>query len=155
MKRNSVVIVLSLLVCTVIAGLSGCKQGVPVVTIESADAKLSPMIVGSGSIFMKIVNAGGGDDMLVAARAGIPGAVTELHDVKEGKMTKIENMRIPSKSTVVLMPGSLHIMIFNMPKEVKEGSQFSLALTFKKSGVITVPVIVTSNEPNHSEGHSH
>jgi copper(I)-binding protein len=103
------------------------------------------MLIGVGSVFMKIVNSGGGDDAIISASMNIPGTFTELHDVKEGKMARIENMRVPSKSTVVLKPASLHIMIFKMPKDVKEGFGFTLLLTFEKSGDKAVPLTITNH----------
>ncbi len=64
MKRNRALILSFILVSTVVAALSGCKQGAPAVTVKSPEAELSPMIVGSASVFMEIVNAGSGDDTL-------------------------------------------------------------------------------------------
>jgi hypothetical protein len=42
---------------------AGRTQGMPVITIESVEARLSPMLIGVASVFMKIGNTGGGDDM--------------------------------------------------------------------------------------------
>ena len=60
---------------------AGCKEGVPVIAIESPEAAVSPMWVGAASVFMKIMNTGRGDDVLVGARTDIPGTVTEMHDI--------------------------------------------------------------------------
>jgi hypothetical protein len=108
MHGKTVVIVLSLFFFIGITGITGCKEGTPSVRIEAPKAMLSPMLIGVGSVFMKIVNSGGGDDAIISASTNIPGTFRELHDVKEGKMARIENMRVPSKSTVVLKPASLH-----------------------------------------------
>lgn len=159
MKRNPAVMLSCILVFTVVAILSACKQGVPVVTVKSPEAELSPMIVGSASVFMEIVNTGSGDDMLRAANAEITGVITELHDVKEEKMIKVSGIRIPAKGTTALKPGTFHIMIFNMPRDTKEGRRFTLALTFEKSGLIKMPVTLTSTSssgsPMDHKAHGH
>lgn len=124
---------------------AACSSGAPAITIEEQDAKLSPVIMGSASVFMKIVNSGSGDDTLVRAQTSIPDSIIELHDFVEGKMAKTDRIPIPSKSTVQLRPASFHLMIYKMPKEVKEGHEFIITLTFEKSGELRVPMQFTSN----------
>jgi copper(I)-binding protein len=151
MKRKPALILSFILVSAVVAVLSGCKQGAPAVTVKVPEATLSPMIVGSASVFMDIVNNGSGDDMLKAAHAEIAGAITELHDVQEGKMIKVKGIRISAQGTTALKPGTFHIMIFNMPRDTKKGYRFTLALTFEKSGLIKMPVTLSSTSSHSSE----
>jgi copper(I)-binding protein len=66
--------------------------------------------------------------------------VIELHDVKDGRMVRVEKIVIPSGETTDLRPGSHHIMIFNMPRTVREGSELTLTLRFERSGEKQVPV---------------
>jgi copper(I)-binding protein len=127
-----------------------CSSGVPVITIEEEEAVLSPMIVGSGSVFMKIVNTGNGSDRLLSAHTDMSGTIVELHDVKGGRMIKVNKIPIPSKSTVQLRPAGLHLMIFKMPREVKAGHAFTATLLFEKSGEIRLPLQFTSVAPRSS-----
>jgi periplasmic copper chaperone A len=113
--------------------------GTPEVTVKEQKAVLSPMIVGAGAAFMTIVNAGSGDDALVRARTDMAGTIVEPHDFKDGKMIRAEDIPIPAKGAVSLRPGGLHIMIFNIPKSVKEGHSFDMTLVFEKSGEMTIP----------------
>ncbi len=92
------------------------------------------MFVGVCSVFMKIENAGNGDDALLGARADIPGTFAELHAVRDGKMVKSGRISVPAKGAVELRPGGRHIMIFKMPPDMREGQEFVLLLTFEKSG---------------------
>lgn len=126
-------VALSLILLDATAMAMGGKPGVPQINISGQEARLTP-VVGVGSIFMKIENSGSGDDSLVGARASIPGTSVELHDVKDGKMVKTEKIAVPSKSIVELKPRSIHLMILNMPDDIREGSEFSLYLKFEKSG---------------------
>ncbi len=75
------------LICTILAvlvafllGGAACSPGEPQIVVEEPEAKLSPVILGVASVFMKIVNTGNGDDRLLSARTDMPGAITELHD---------------------------------------------------------------------------
>lgn len=141
-----------LLLCILVSGLlafaaGGCKERVPVIRIEAPEAAISPMLVGVASVFMRIVNTGGGDDVLLSARADVPQAITELHDIQDGKMVKVESISIPADSTTVLRPARFHIMIFNLPKNVQEGYSFDLLLKFKKSGEKRVSLQLASFAP--------
>lgn len=124
------------LACMLMAGSAAAmgRGRFPQIRIEAQQARLSPVLLGVCSVFMRIENAGDGDDNLVSARADIPGAFTEIHDIYEGKMIRKERVHIPAKSAVVLRPMSFHIMVFKMPAYIKEGHEFTLHLMFEKSG---------------------
>lgn len=145
---------LSLVIVLGVLNSAGCKSGSPLLEVESPQAVLSPFMLGTGSAFLTIVNKGNGDDTLVAARVDIPGTITELHDVLDGKMKKIEKIQIPARTSVRLQPGSLHIMIFNMSRTTDAGQSLTLVLSFEKSGEKRVPVTLTSKvEAVHEHHH--
>lgn len=134
---------------------AGCTAQAPQITIEGQYANLSPMLIGVGSVFMKIEN-GGGKDALVRATVDIPGAVVEMHDVQDGRMVKVDRISIRSHGTVELKPRALHIMIFKMPKEIKIGSAVTLTLVFEKTGELQVPVkFAPAAQPVDMSGHQH
>ena len=144
-KRTTTLLPLSIniritlvLVIFLVSG-AGCPLQPPQITIEGQYANLSPIFIGAGSVFFKIQNRGG-RDTLVGATVLIPNVVIELHDVKDGRMVRVEKIVIPSGETTDLRPGSHHIMIFNMPRTVREGSEFTLALRFERSGEKRVPI---------------
>lgn len=120
---------------------TGCMPGEPRIGIERPVAELSPVFFGVASVYMIIRNEGG-RDKLVAATVNIPHAVVELHDVKGHRMEKVERIAIPSRDTVELKPGSMHLMIFNMPKTLQEGAEIELSLRFERSGERKVPVVL-------------
>jgi len=136
-RINLFIIVFTVLTATL--SLGGCSSQPPQISVEGQYANMSGMFLGAGSVFMKIRNTGGRDALLGAA-AELPNMVVELHDVKENRMVKIGKIPVPSHETVELKPRSLHIMLFNMPKTVQEGSTLTLTLTFEKSGALQVPV---------------
>jgi periplasmic copper chaperone A len=116
----------------------GCSSQPPQITIEGQYAELSPLFIGSGSLYMTIRNTGG-RDKLIGVAASLPRTVIELHDVRDNRMVRIEEIPVPGRDTVELKPGSLHIMIFNMPKTIQKGSELALTLRFERSGERTVP----------------
>lgn len=132
----------------------GCDKGMPALAIESPQALLSPMILGAGSVFMTIVNTGDGDDELIAAKIDMPGTITELHNVRDGKMEKVEKIPIPRNSSFSLRPGSFHIMIFNMPKKTQAGDRVNLVLSFALSGDKKVPLELMTY-PSPAKGQEH
>ncbi len=118
---------------------AACSTGDPRIGVEGAQAVLSPMIIGSASVFLLIENTGKGSDSLVEARVDFPGSVTELHAIEDGKMRKTPSIDIPAKSVVRLKPTGEHIMIYRLPRDIKIGARGALTLVFKKSGQITTP----------------
>jgi copper(I)-binding protein len=153
-NRRIIVRLVSLMMAAGIMVFAGCKGGPPKVSIEGARAELSPVMRDEGMVYLKILNAGG-SDMLTGIKPGIPGAVADLHEMKGTIMVVTKDMRIPEKSTVELKPMGSHIMIVNMPKEVKEGYRFTLSLLFKRSGEMQVPLefIRAQEQPMTHEHH--
>lgn len=45
-----------------------------------------------------------------------------------------KKVAIPPQGSVMLGPSESHIMIENMPRDMKEGSSFTLTLVFQRSG---------------------
>ncbi len=107
----------------------------------------------TGAVFMKIKNSGDTDDAITGARVDIKDVTVELHNVKDGQMYKIDKIPVPAKGTVELKKGGLHIMLFNLPIELKEDQEFKLTLIFEKAGEITVPVRLKSSR--HEMHHHH
>ena len=123
----------SLIAIGAATALCGCS-GAPRIRIDAPEARLSPMLGGACSIFMTIANPGDGDDALVDARADVPGAVTQIHAVRDGRMVESKKLVVPAGGALELKPGSLHIMVFHLPKDSAAGFEFTLHLRFQRSG---------------------
>ena len=130
---------LTVLLVVIIATGAGCTSQPPQIAIEGQYANLSPLFIGAGSVFFEVRNDGGSDAM-VRATVAVPNAVVEFHDVRDSRMVRVEKIPVPSRSVVDLKPGGQHLMIFNLPKTTKEGSEIVLTLTFERSGEMQVPV---------------
>ncbi len=112
--------------------IGGCHQGPPLISIEDAQASLSPAIYGDAMATMKIVNKGGAD-VLTGVRVDVPGATAALHVMEGQRMVRMESLRVPH-GTLALTMATGHIMIENMPRDTKAGTPIALTLVFQKSG---------------------
>jgi len=144
LKANLVFRTIRAFLVVSLLGGAACSSGAPQLQIEEPEAKLSPVMLGVVSVFMKIVNSGNGDDRLLSARTDFPGAMVELHDEKDGKMTTLASMDIPANSTLVLRPAGKHIMLFRLPRTMQAGSELRVILIFKRSGERTAIMKLTN-----------
>lgn len=115
------------------AGVEGCARA-PRIEIHGAQARASSMFGGACSIFLEIRNSGGGADALLDAQVDVPGAIAELHDVKDGRMVRSGKIAVPANGVVELKPGGLHIMVFNLPRDTGAVTELTLRLRFETSG---------------------
>jgi len=137
--RSFFVMLFAAVLAVVFGAGTGCSSPPPQITIEGPSAELSPLFIGSGSLYMTIRNAGG-RDKLIGVEASLPKTVIEFHDVRENRMVRIEEIPIPARDTLELKAGSYHIMIFNMPATIQKGSELALTLRFQRAGERTVQV---------------
>ncbi len=119
---------------------SGCKGEPPRLTIENARAVFSEAMKDEASVYLTIRNDGG-KDTLTGAKTNIPGASADIHVMRGDLMVVSNALPIPAKNNLELSPMGSHIMLARLPGEVKEGSNFTLTLVFKKSGETHVPVV--------------
>jgi len=125
--------VFTIVLATIVAAVLGCQGAPPRITIENASAELSPALFGEGLVYLTIKNAGG-KDTLTGVKVDIPGAAADLHEMRAGLMIISKKVAIPPQGSVTLKPSGSHIMIENMPRDMKEGSSFTLTLVFQRSG---------------------
>ncbi|MEZ5837006.1 MAG: copper chaperone PCu(A)C [Geminicoccaceae bacterium] len=111
----------------------------------------------NGAAFMAITNNGSEPDRLVSASSDVAGRV-ELHthamDNGVMKMRQIEAIDVPAGETVMLQPGSLHIMLIDLHQPLTEGENFEIEMTFEKAGNVetSVPVMSVRYMPDSHTG---
>jgi copper(I)-binding protein len=69
--------------------------------------------------------------------------VVEVHEtVMDGEVMKMQmlsaGLEVPARGEVLLKPGSYHVMLIGMKRNLEVGETFTLDLQFEKSGTITV-----------------
>jgi len=99
----------------------------------------------AGAAFLAIANKGGVADRLLGVSSPVAEAA-ELHnhfmDGTVMRMRPVEAIEIAVGSAVELTPGGLHVMLFGLKRQLKEGATFPLTLRFEKAGEIVVDVQV-------------
>jgi copper(I)-binding protein len=74
---------------------------------------------------------------LVEIRTALAGR-TEIHEMAmEGgtmKMRQVSNLPLPAGATVELKPGGLHVMLFELAAQAKEGDTVPLTLVIETDG---------------------
>lgn len=136
-------LILGLLILSIAAALSGCAG-----QSLTASKAFSYACAAGGDcgVFMTLTNSSRQADTLVAAKSDVA-ARAELHtivgDMASGMtMQQVANIPLPASSSVDLKPGSLHIMLFGLNKDLKTGDTFPLTLRYEKGGEATVQVQV-------------
>lgn len=124
---------------------------------------MSPVVVsdawsrpatGVGVVYLTIVNRGTRPDRLVGAASSIA-ASTELHESSEsqGKMNgmtmsgvmsmhRVRSVTIPAQRSLAFRPGSYHIMLIGLHRDLTLGQPFVVRLHFASAGWRAVTVHV-------------
>ena len=86
-------------------------------------------------------------DQLVAITTPVAGNVT-IHAVETdndgiSRMVEVDGLDLPSGETVILSPGSMHLMLMGLSEKLEEGTELPLSLTFASGArmEISVPVL--------------
>src|SRR5207249_2222945 len=87
----------------------------------------------------------GGEDRMVGASSAVAAGI-QVHSASDEngvmKMNQLQELNVPAGVSVLLKPGSTHMMLTGMKRQLKEGENFPLTLTFEKAGPIDVSVRV-------------
>jgi periplasmic copper chaperone A len=97
---------------------------------------------GTGAIFMRLVNEGKEPDRLVGGKTDAAKALEVHETVMEGDVMKMQmlanGLEVPAQGNVLLKPGSYHIMLIGLQRDLKVGDKVTVVLQFEKSGTMTV-----------------
>jgi len=91
--------------------------------------------------YFTIINDGGEDDSLIGVASDAARDVS-MHQTRYkddvAEMVMIQEIVIPAGKTVELRPGSYHVMLVGVTRDLVEGKKIDLTLHFRKSGEIPV-----------------
>jgi copper(I)-binding protein len=123
-------------------------------SVQAEDAWARPALVsqegngmvGTGAVFMRLVNGGREADRLVGGQTRAA-KIVEIHrTVIEGDLARMqmlpEGVEVPARGEVLLEPGSYHMMLFDLQRDLQVGDRFSIELWFAESDNLTVEVEV-------------
>jgi len=102
---------------------------------------MAPGGMGNGAVYVTITNRGTEADALVSATTDAATSV-ELHEtVQEGGVMKMRprpKFEVAGGGRLEMKPGSYHIMLLGLKRDLKPGDTVSVVLTFEKAGRMTV-----------------
>jgi copper(I)-binding protein len=110
---------------------------------ESAEAgqAMSEHSGSNSAAYMLITNNGSVPDRLIRAESDIAHS-TELHKSEnvDGVMSMrpVDAVDIPAGGTSELKPGSFHIMLVGLMRDLNAGEQIPITLVFENAGKITI-----------------
>ncbi len=110
--------------------------------VEAAWARPAPAGENS-AVYFTLTNPGNPDTLLsaqtdIAEKAELHMSMMQ-HDAMQMQMQN--EINIP-KGTTEFKPGGYHVMLIGLRRDLKIGDTFSLTLTFKRGGEITLTVTV-------------
>jgi len=116
-------------------------------TLAIADAWSRPALGPNGVVYLTIE---GGDVDTALAGASVSSdvaATAELHQTviqDDGLMgmVAVSQVEIPAGSTVMLVPGGLHVMLMELAEPIESGDTFDVTLTFDNGTELTAAVEV-------------
>jgi len=118
--------------------MSGPGIPTPEPTKPSDMAHMAPL---DTALYMTIRNTGSQPDHLLQVKSDVAARI-ELHTVeKQGNdmvMRQVPSIEVPAGGEVQLMPGSFHVMLFGLTRDLKTGDMVDLTLQFEKAGAVTI-----------------
>lgn len=122
------------------------------VTVAHPWARATPGGVKIGGAFLEMKAAKGHSDRLVSASSPVAGSVEIHNHIMDGgiaRMRRVDGIKLPAGTSVVLSPGGYHVMLMDLKQPLKEGDLLKLTLVFEKAGPIEVDATV---EPIGAKG---
>lgn len=114
----------------------------------------------TGAVYFTMINEGPGEDRLTGvstAGAGLAALHTNIIKDNVVRMRPIDGVAIPAGSTIILKPGGMHLMLYDMSAPLVSGTRLGLNLQFVRAGKISIDAVVRDAQsgpvqPDHSHG---
>jgi periplasmic copper chaperone A len=114
------------------------------ISIKNASIKAMPPQSSVSAAYMEINNQG--DEVSLVKVESDLSKNTEMHtvDMSGGKMKmrQVKEINLPSKKSVFLRPGSLHIMLINLKRDLIKGEKGKITFTFSNGQYITETIAI-------------
>jgi copper(I)-binding protein len=131
------------------------------ITIEHPWSRATPGGAQVAAGYLTLDNDGDTGDRLISATAEVAGR-TQIHQMSmvDGvvKMREVpDGLALPAKGSVTLEPNGYHLMFLDLKRPLKDGEEFSGALTFEKAGTVEVTFEVegVGAKGPESDDHNH
>jgi periplasmic copper chaperone A len=130
--------------------------GTQMAALSMINAKVKKPIDGRPTSGYLVIENGGPTPETITAVSSPDFARVELSDhVMEGgldKMVKLDTLVVPGNGQLALAPGGKHLMLFDAKRELKNGDDVKVTLTFSNSGPIETKFVVLTVIPPSTGG---
>lgn len=103
------------------------------ISASNVQIRLTPPVSKTTAMFLTLKNSSDKEVKLKKVSGDLSDNI-ELHDMimenNSMKMRAVTEIKVPQKGEVILKSGSLHVMIFDIKKELKENDKHKFKLTF-------------------------
>lgn len=110
--------------------------------VAVTDAYAGPSTDGQEAVYLTVVN-GGTDDALVGVTSP-DGTAATLHVTEGTTMKDTEEIDLPTGGSVQMRPGGSHVMLSGLTRDVAEGQNVTVILSFRRATPLTITVPVVS-----------
>jgi copper(I)-binding protein len=116
------------------------------IAVEQPWARATPAGARTGAVYLTVANNANTADRLTGVSSDVAAKV-QIHEmaVVNGVMQMrqpVNGLAIPAGGSVMLKPGSYHVMLIGLKKALTAGETVPLTLTFANAGNISVTVPV-------------
>lgn len=109
--------------------------------VKATDPDVAPGEAMTG-VFGVIANTGDKDLVITSVESDVAG-ITELHEVVDGTMRKIQgDVTVPAGGELLLEPGADHIMLMDITKPLSPGDDVTVTLTFSDGSTLKIVALV-------------
>lgn len=128
------------------------------VTASEPYVRMVPPGMNISGAFMTLKNADSKDHKLVRVDSAAAQAVelhTHTNDGGVMRMRQIKEIDIKTKGEAELKPGSLHVMLIGLKRDLKEGDNIALTLTFEDGSSKKIEAPVRKIQAEMTMQHDH
>jgi periplasmic copper chaperone A len=125
------------------------------IQVEQPWSRATPTGASTGAVYLTITNKSHDTDRLLGASSDVADKL-QIHEMKviNGTMEMREvsgGLFVPAGSSVVLKPGSYHVMLIGLKKALKAGETIPLTLDFEKAGKVSITVPIRAMGAKHND----
>lgn len=131
--------------------------GIGDLSLDHPWARATPPVAPVAGGYVTIVNGGRAPDRLLAVTSPIAERI-EVHELTTvdgvARMRPVDGLVIAPGETIVLKPGSLHLMFLKPTGPLRQGERFPATFVFEKAGAVAVEFTVQgmgASDPGDAE----
>lgn len=120
-------------------------------------SRAMPPSAPTGAVYFTLQNPSDQPDRLLGVhtpRAKKAELHTHVHQGEMMRMERIDSVEVPAGGQVKFVPGSNHVMLFELSEPLVAGDRFPLTLEFERAGEVEVEVSIQDQAPD-SGAHEH